>query len=283
MITATQPDPHELVRTNWNQFAAFYNRVPGLRTPTVLDDLLAEGWGAPLLPSEPRRVIDVACGPGRTTAALRRRFPGAEYVCGSDLSDAMIDQARAESGEGLRFERAAAESIPEQDNSVDFLCCNLGLMLFPDPAAALRSFARVLAPSAHVRATVWGRPDHTTSMTLATDVARALDLALPQPPSSNFSLGTDDSIDALCRGTGLRRTASRYVLLRWPYAGPEEALHSLGLDPAEPGSALKAVINLGPEATRTYLHACRVEVERRLDAGGGELVHDLLHLALTRA
>ena len=44
--------------------------------------------------STPRKVIDLGCGPGYTTALLTRRFPKAEIV-GIDLSEDALELARA--------------------------------------------------------------------------------------------------------------------------------------------------------------------------------------------
>lgn len=48
--------------------------------------------------SGPRRIIDLGCGPGNSTAALRRRWTEAE-VAGLDSSPEMIEKARADAPE----------------------------------------------------------------------------------------------------------------------------------------------------------------------------------------
>lgn len=42
----------------------------------------------------PKRVLDIGCGPGNSTAALKNRFPDAEII-GVDASDNMLEKARA--------------------------------------------------------------------------------------------------------------------------------------------------------------------------------------------
>ena len=51
---------------------------------------------------EPRRVVDLGCGPGTLTAALARRWPTADVV-GIDSSPEMIGEANALAGERLSF------------------------------------------------------------------------------------------------------------------------------------------------------------------------------------
>lgn len=42
----------------------------------------------------PKRVLDIGCGPGNSTAALKNRFPDAEII-GVDASDNMLEKAQA--------------------------------------------------------------------------------------------------------------------------------------------------------------------------------------------
>jgi trans-aconitate 2-methyltransferase len=48
---------------------------------------------------DPRRIIDLGCGPGNSTEELRRRWPAAEII-GLDSSQEMIEQARRAFPEG---------------------------------------------------------------------------------------------------------------------------------------------------------------------------------------
>ncbi len=49
--------------------------------------------------ASPRRIIDLGCGPGNSTAVLARQWPGAELM-GLDSSADMIDAARAAHPQG---------------------------------------------------------------------------------------------------------------------------------------------------------------------------------------
>lgn len=55
----------------------------------------------------PRRIIDLGCGPGNSTAALRRRWPEAE-VAGLDNSPEMIEKARRDAPEATWIEADVA-------------------------------------------------------------------------------------------------------------------------------------------------------------------------------
>ena len=69
---------------NWNP--ALYLRFAEERTQPAID-LLAR-----VAVAQPRRVVDVGCGPGNSTALLRARWPDAEVI-GFDNSPDMIAAA----------------------------------------------------------------------------------------------------------------------------------------------------------------------------------------------
>ncbi|GAA4987714.1 methyltransferase domain-containing protein [Kineococcus glutinatus] len=93
---------------------------------------------------DPRRVVDLGCGPGHLTADLARRWPGAE-VLGFDSSAEMVARARAEVVvPRVRFEvvDARAWRAPEP---VDVLVSNAVLQWIPGHVALLPSLVAQVA------------------------------------------------------------------------------------------------------------------------------------------
>jgi SAM-dependent methyltransferase len=101
------------------------------------------------------RVLDLPVGTG---LFLPPPGPATRIVVGADLSTAMLARARARalaSSDGASravFVRASAHGLPFKDGSFDAILCLNGLHVFPDPAAAARELARVVAPggTAHI-------------------------------------------------------------------------------------------------------------------------------------
>jgi ubiquinone/menaquinone biosynthesis C-methylase UbiE len=130
----------------WSDIADWYDahvrsgRTPhDLATRTLLE-LAGDVTGS--------RVVDVACGQGLATRALARA--GAASVIGVDLTEALLDVARAEETAdplGVVYVHGDAQRLDGvPDASADVVSCQLALMDIPDLDATLRAIRRVLVP-----------------------------------------------------------------------------------------------------------------------------------------
>lgn len=113
-------------------------------TTTFLDEVV---------PTRPRRVVDLGCGPGHTTRLLARVLAADETV-GLDNSDHFLDQAAAggtDAGDGghgrVRFARHDVTAVPfPVGGPVDVLYARFLLMHLPQPTEVLARWAGALAP-----------------------------------------------------------------------------------------------------------------------------------------
>jgi trans-aconitate 2-methyltransferase len=82
---------------------------------------------------DPRRVVDLGCGPGNLTVLLARRWPGAD-VLGVDSSPEMVARARAGGFEGVRFEHGDVRewAAGAAGEPVDVLFSNAAYQWLPD-------------------------------------------------------------------------------------------------------------------------------------------------------
>ena len=90
-----------------------------------------------------RRIADIACGTGILAARIQADLQPDE-VYGVDMSDGMLDQARARSAQ-VRWLKGPAEKLPFADASLDAVVSTSAFHFFDQPAA-LREFHRVLTP-----------------------------------------------------------------------------------------------------------------------------------------
>lgn len=103
---------------------------------------------------EPKRILDLGCGPGADLAAFAERYPGVPRVA-IDSALAMLAQARGEKGLLQRLLRlgkpadpaficADANALPLARGSVSLAWSNLMLQWLHDPLPALKEIHRVL-------------------------------------------------------------------------------------------------------------------------------------------
>ncbi|HSD23114.1 MAG TPA: class I SAM-dependent methyltransferase [Solirubrobacterales bacterium] len=160
----------------WGQGRYEYVAAQLLPTAEVMVDTAAIEEG--------ERVVDVGCGTGN--AALLAAERGAR-VTGIDPAQRLLDVAAAQAAErGLdaRFELGEAASIPLPDDSADVVLSVFAAIFAPDPQAAAREMARVLAPGGRMLLSAWipgGAVSQAVRRTRET-VAEVLGQPPPTPP-----------------------------------------------------------------------------------------------------
>ena len=153
------------------------------------------------------RVCDVACGPGTVTRAAARRVGSSGSVVGCDLSEAMLDEARATPGEpgaaAIEYRLSPAAPLTLESSSVVVVTCQQGLQFFPDSAAALAEMNRVLVRGGRVGIACWRRIEsnpiyHAFEQALATVFGAERAAAIRKP----FSGPAPDDLAELLASAG---------------------------------------------------------------------------------
>ena len=105
-------------------------------------------------------VLDLCCGTGDMTFALRRRaVSGTATILGADFSHAMLQRA-ATKGKGttLRWIEADALQLPFPNENFNLVTSAFGFRNLADYDAGLSEIARVLAPGGEVGILDFGEP-----------------------------------------------------------------------------------------------------------------------------
>jgi trans-aconitate 2-methyltransferase len=120
--------------------------------------------------ADPRRVVDLGCGPGNLTRLLSERWPDADVV-GLDSSPQMIERARAANLSGVRFEVADLREWKPAE-PVDVLVSNATLQWVPNHLELLPELVGGVAAGGWFAFQVPGNfaePSHALLHTLAAD------------------------------------------------------------------------------------------------------------------
>jgi SAM-dependent methyltransferase len=86
------------------------------------------------------QIVDVACGSGALTRAVRSRTTG--RVVGIDVNPAMLDVARRHGG-AIEYMEGDGQDLPFDAGEFDVATCQFGVMFYPEPARGIAELARV--------------------------------------------------------------------------------------------------------------------------------------------
>jgi ubiquinone/menaquinone biosynthesis C-methylase UbiE len=162
---------------------AAYDRYLG----PLLFEPYASDLAARITPLAPRRVLEVACGTGILTRALRAALPAGTELVATDLNQPMLDHARAgwRDQAAVLWREADACALPFPPQAFDVVVCQFGLMFVPDKPLAIRETCRVLRPGGSYFCSVWDRLERNP----LTDVAhRVVSTFLPEDPPQFFQV-----------------------------------------------------------------------------------------------
>ncbi len=157
--------------------------------PAVYDDYLvplifagfAEDLAQRVASLSPSAVLETAAGTGVVTRALAAKLPaGTRYVV-TDLNQAMLDYATRRQGADQRitWQQANAVALPFPDTQFDVVCCQFGVMFFPDRVKGFQEARRVLKPGGQFIFNVWDRIEENE---FANEVTNALAEVFPDDP-----------------------------------------------------------------------------------------------------
>jgi len=108
-------------------------------------------------PATGERVLDIGCGAGASSLALAARVGAGGQVLGVDLSEPLIDRARAIAPHDtpVQYRVADASSAELPKGAFDILFSRFGVMFFDDPTAAFAHMRRALQPGGRVAFVCW--------------------------------------------------------------------------------------------------------------------------------
>jgi SAM-dependent methyltransferase len=138
--------------------------------------------------SEGHAVLDVAGGFGEPSISISSVVGAAGSVIGTDAVAEMVATARREARQraltNIEFSQCLAESLPFSDNRFDKVVCRLGVMLFPDPAAAIHEMLRVVKRGGHIACAVWSARDSNPFFQIVMEILSRFVDSPPEDPEA---------------------------------------------------------------------------------------------------
>jgi ubiquinone/menaquinone biosynthesis C-methylase UbiE len=200
----------------WQGVADKYDSVWSPLTRQFIPSLLADAnVSAGML------VLDVACGPGYVSAAVKQ---SGAVPTGIDFSEKMVAIAER-MFPGIRFMQGDAHGLPFEDDSFDRVLMNFGLLHVSNPERACAEACRVLKPRGKFGFTVWAGPEQNPGAKIVNDAVEAyanLNVGLPEGPPK-YLYGERDECRQVLERVGFGGASMSYETrtVEWhhPHAG----------------------------------------------------------------
>jgi ubiquinone/menaquinone biosynthesis C-methylase UbiE len=196
-----------------------------------------------------QRVLDVACGTGVVGRAAAERVGTAGSVTGVDRSDAMLAVARRVQP-AVSWLHGDAAALPVGDHEFDVVLCQMAMMFFADPVAALGEMRRAVRPHGAVAVLVPGALPANRPYELFVDiVTRHAGAAARNLVTTYFRLGDIQELVRQFTAAGLVTTSAMASVGESRFGSVEEFV-GIEIDSTPLGDRLE------PEARTSILADC---------------------------
>lgn len=195
---------------------AYWNGPGGERWATSwqmfdrADAAISEALLARAAPAAGERVLDIGCGAGTTTLALRERVGPGGAVTGIDISAPMLAVARARAaGTDIAFLEADAAAYPFRPEH-DLVFSRFGVMFFAEPERAFANLRTAAAAGGRLAFVCWRPADENGWVTVPMGAARALAPDVGPPPPGvpgPFAFGDRDRLHGILERAGWQQIA----------------------------------------------------------------------------
>lgn len=236
---------NEESRATWSEAAPRYDKLSAALFSPIAEEFmvfagLRKGW----------RTLELACGPGVATRAAARRLGEKGSLLATDFAAEMLAVAASypleKRAAPVEWRAMDAHKLDLPDASFDAVICQLGLMLFARPDAALSEMARVAKPGAPVSCLVQGRRTAMMFTALVMDaiIARAPHLRAPKGAPTLYAFGPDNILEEAFMRARLTEIVAKRLNGVFRFSSPDEYWATMTEGAGRTGAMLRS---LSPE------------------------------------
>ena len=207
-------DDKDVLR-EWRESAPFWAKHAGIVRAMLAPITSALIEAAAI--EEGDSVLDVAGGSGEPSITIAAAVGTSTSIVFTDPVTEMVgatrDQARLRRLTNIDFAQCIGEALPFSSDSFDVVVCRLGVMLFPDPVAAIREMLRVAKPGGRIAIAVWGPRESNPFFHVVADIASRYVESPPEDPDAPgaFRFASRGKLAGLLRGSGAIEVTERVL------------------------------------------------------------------------
>ncbi len=166
------------------------------------------------VPGSTVSILELACGTGIVTEALKGKFPSAK-ITATDINPDMLKVAQDKiPGDAVEWAVVNAEEIPYADNSFDCVLCQFGIMFVPDKQKMVNESFRVLKPGGKLIFNTWDEIKNVPATGIASEVIT--EFFKTDPPAFYtipFSMYKPSEIESYLKNAGLKNISVENIKL----------------------------------------------------------------------
>ena len=208
------------------------------RTHALLQPL-GEALMSRAAPGEGEQVLDIGCGGGLNSMEIAVLVGETGYVCGVDVSEMIVDHARAQPNLPGHLQFTCVDAAVEDfgDARFDLLFSRFGVMFFEDPKAAFANLRKALQPEGRLAFLCWQAPQKnpwlSCPMQAAFSILEPPEAAADPRAPGPFAFAEDSWITEILTDAGFADVEVENLEMDMPMGSLDDAVdYSMRFGPA---------------------------------------------------
>lgn len=216
--------------------------------------------------AEPFRAFDIGCGPGSTTIDVARACPGAEIIA-CDVSADLAEIARRRTADLSRVGvvEGDAEALAASEGPFDLFFSRHGVMFFPEPVSAFRSFRSAANPGASLVFSCFQSWESNPWASELASAAAGTKLPAPGREPSGFAFAEPDYVREILGSSGWEPFEPTALTFDYVAAQGDDVVRDALSFLGEIGPASRVVQSMPEEERGAAVKRMRSVIEEHFD------------------